>query len=437
MNEMDTRFANQYNIQWFPGHMTKTLRMMEQEIQHVDASLVLLDARIPLSSLNPEIERITARKPKLYALNKADLADPAVTEEWIKYFRAADAGCVAISAKQKGGANAVKAAIEKELAGLLERRQNRGMGGAKTQVMLCGIPNVGKSTFINTFAGSARAKAADRPGVTKGKQWVSTDKFDLLDMPGVLWKKFDSKTIASNLAFIGSIKDDILDVEELAMNLLDEVRRAVEGNKAQKMLFILHCYGSHFSYHQRYPREFAQFRPDDDVAISREHVQTLRNAYDNSILYTDFFLSETIQYLRGLRGTSSALLYCADHGEDILDDRRERFLHASPTTTAYQLYVASLAWFSDAYRQNFPDKAAAAEANATVPATTHALFHTMADMASIRGNYIDTGVSLVNAGYDRTRPRRYLNDHNEAVPFRKTGLSAEDMEVFRKFGIEP
>ena len=149
MNEMDTRFANQFNIQWFPGHMTKTLRMMEQEIQHVDASLVLLDARIPLSSLNPEIERITARKPKLYALNKADLADPAVTEEWIRYFRAADAGCVAISAKQKGGTTAVKNAIEKELSGLLERRQNRGMSGAKTQVMLCGIPNVGKSTFIN------------------------------------------------------------------------------------------------------------------------------------------------------------------------------------------------------------------------------------------------------------------------------------------------
>ena len=208
MNNQDTRFANQYAIQWFPGHMAKTLRMMEQEIQHVDASLVLLDARIPLSSLNPEIERITARKPKLYALNKADLADPAVTEEWIKYFRAADAGCVAISAKQKGG--------------------------AKTQVMLCGIPNVGKSTFINTFAGSARAKAADRPGVTKGKQWVSTDKFDLLDMPGVLWKKFDSKTIASNLAFIGSIKDDILDVEELAMNLLDEVRRNYPDLVAQR-----------------------------------------------------------------------------------------------------------------------------------------------------------------------------------------------------------
>ena len=234
MNNQDTRFANQYAIQWFPGHMAKTLRMMEQEIQHVDASLVLLDARIPLSSLNPEIERITARKPKLYALNKADLADPTVTEEWIRYFHEADAGCVAISAKQKGGANAVRAAIEKELSGLLARRQNRGMAGAKTQVMLCGIPNVGKSTFINTFAGSARAKAADRPGVTKGKQWVSTEKFDLLDMPGVLWKKFDSKTIASNLAFIGSIKDDILDVEELAMNLLDEVRRNYPDLVAQR-----------------------------------------------------------------------------------------------------------------------------------------------------------------------------------------------------------
>ena len=131
-------------------------------------------------------------------------------------------------------AEAVKAAIEKELSGLLARRQNRGMAGAKTQVMLCGIPNVGKSTFINTFAGSARAKAADRPGVTKGKQWVSTEKFDLLDMPGVLWKKFDSKTIASNLAFIGSIKDDILDVEELAMNLLDEVRRNYPDLVAQR-----------------------------------------------------------------------------------------------------------------------------------------------------------------------------------------------------------
>ena len=221
MNEMDTRFANQFNIQWFPGHMTKTLRMMEQEIQHVDASLVLLDARIPLSSLNPEIERITARKPKLYALNKADLADPAVTEEWIRYFRAADAGCVAISAKQKGGTTAVKNAIEKELSGLLERRQNRGMSGAKTQVMLCGIPNVGKSTFINKVAKKKSAKAGDRPGVTRGKQWITVDQgLELLDTPGILWPKFEDETIGLHLAFTGAVRDAIMDVETLACHLI-------------------------------------------------------------------------------------------------------------------------------------------------------------------------------------------------------------------------
>ena len=226
MNNQDTRFANQYNIQWFPGHMTKTLRMMEQEIQHVDASLVLLDARIPLSSLNPEIERITARKPKLYALNKADLADPAVTEEWIRYFRAADAGCVAISAKQKGGTKAVQTAIEKELAGLLERRQVRGMGGAKTQVMLCGIPNVGKSTFINRVAGRKTAKTEDRPGVTRSKQWVPVDStLELLDTPGILWPKFDDPEVGKRLAFTGAIKDDVLDIEELACYLMEYLGR--------------------------------------------------------------------------------------------------------------------------------------------------------------------------------------------------------------------
>lgn len=218
--------------------------------------------------------------------------------------------------------------------------------------------------------------------------------------------------------------------------LLDEMRKALERSTSQKLLFVLHCYGSHFSYHQRYPREFAHFQPDNDVAIARQHRPMLVNAYDNSIRYTDYFLAQTIDYLRSLKGTSSALLYCADHGEDLIDDDRERFLHASPTTTAYQLYVASLAWFSEDYRTHFPEKAAAAEANETAPATTHALFHTMADMASIRGRFLTTKVSLVSPDFDRTAPRRYLNDHNEAVPFRKTGLRPEDMEVFRRYGIE-
>ena len=233
---------------------------------------------------------------------------------------------------------------------------------------------------------------------------------------------------AKHLIYIRSPRHDT--------QLLDEMRKALERSTSQKLLFVLHCYGSHFSYHQRYPREFAYFQPDNDVAIAKQHRPMLVNAYDNSVRYTDYVLSRIIDYLGSLENTSSALLYCADHGEDLIDDHRERFLHASPTTTAYQLYVASLAWFSESYRERFPEKVAAAEANATAPATTHALFHTMADMASIRGRFLTTKVSLVSPDFDRTAPRRYLNDHNEAVPYRKTGLRPEDMEVFRRYEIE-
>ena len=233
---------------------------------------------------------------------------------------------------------------------------------------------------------------------------------------------------AKHLIYIRSPRHDT--------QLLDEMRKAIEKSTSRKLFFILHCYGSHFSYHQRYPREFAYFQPDNDVAIAKQHRPMLVNAYDNSVRYTDYVLSKIIDYLGSLENTSSALLYCADHGEDLIDDHRERFLHASPTTTAYQLYVASLAWFSESYRERFPEKVAAAEANATAPATTHALFHTMADMASIRGRFLTTKVSLVSPDFDRTAPRRYLNDHNEAVPYRKTGLRPEDMEVFRRYGIE-
>ncbi len=218
--------------------------------------------------------------------------------------------------------------------------------------------------------------------------------------------------------------------------LLDEIHKALQKSKAQKILFILHCYGSHFSYHQRYPREFAYFKPDNDVAISIENIELIRNAYDNSIRYTDHVLAQMIDYFTSLRGTATALLYCSDHGEDLIDDSRERFLHASPTTTAYQLYVASLAWFSPDYRRFFPEKVAATEANATAPATTHALFHTIADLASIEGRYVLRKESLANPEYDRNAPRRYLNDHNEAVPYAQTGLTEIDFEVFDRFGVD-
>ena len=221
---MSEDIINRRAIQWFPGHMAKTLRLMETEIRNVDCVLQILDARIPLSSLNPEIERITSGKPHLYIMNKADLADPDITAQWLAYFKSAGAGCLPMNSKQSGKAGAVKGPIEKELSALMERRRKKGMIGARIRVMVVGIPNVGKSTFINSFAGAARAKAANKPGVTRGKQWITVDDYDLMDMPGVLWKKFDSLETATNLAFIGSIKDDILDIEELACGLLSGVR---------------------------------------------------------------------------------------------------------------------------------------------------------------------------------------------------------------------
>lgn len=221
-------------IQWFPGHMTKTLRLMEAEIKNIDLVLVLLDARIPRSSQNPEIERACAGKPKLYLLNKSDLADPAVTKQWVKALSGEDSACIAISSKKQGAASAVRAEIDKAIAPLLARRAAKGMQGAKTRIMLVGIPNVGKSTFINNFAGAKLAKAADRPGVTRGKQWITVPGYELLDMPGVLWKKFEDRTTATNLAFIGSIKDNILDMEEIATNLIDEVHRLYPGKLAER-----------------------------------------------------------------------------------------------------------------------------------------------------------------------------------------------------------
>lgn len=221
---MSNDLINQRQIQWFPGHMAKTLRVMEASLKQVDVVLQLLDARIPYSSLNPEIARITKGKPHLYVLNKADLADPHVTSRWIEYFKREGDGCIALSSKNRAGITGVKAAIDQELKALLERRSLKGMAGEKIRVMVVGIPNVGKSTFINSFAGTAKAKAADKPGVTRGKQWVSVENYDLLDMPGVLWKKFESYKTASNLAFIGSIKDDILDIEEIAVGLLEEMQ---------------------------------------------------------------------------------------------------------------------------------------------------------------------------------------------------------------------
>ena len=210
------------NLSWFPGHMTKTKRMIASEIQHMDAVCEILDARIPLSSRNPDVDDLTAGKPRLVVLNRADQADPAQTRRWSQYFRAK--GWAVLEANAKGGMGTEKfaAAVRELLRDKLEAYAAKGQVGRVVRVMVLGIPNVGKSTFINKVAKRKTAKAEDRPGVTRSKQWVPVDAtLELLDTPGILWPKFDDPEVGKRLAFTGAVKDDVLDIEELACYLMD------------------------------------------------------------------------------------------------------------------------------------------------------------------------------------------------------------------------
>lgn len=210
------------DIQWFPGHMAKTRRLIQSNLSLVDGVVEILDARTPLSSRNPEMDRLTAGKPKMILLNKCDMADDKITTLWIDYFRTLGITAIAVDCKNgKGVKNFLPVLKSKVLKELLEKRNAQGMVGRPIRLMIVGIPNVGKSSFINKMAQSKRAKVEDRPGVTRTKQWVKIgDGAEMLDMPGVLWPKFDDQTIACKLAFTGAIKDDILDIESLAMKLL-------------------------------------------------------------------------------------------------------------------------------------------------------------------------------------------------------------------------
>ncbi len=209
-------------IQWFPGHMAKTRRLITSNLKLVDAVAEIVDARAPMSSRNPEMDLLTKGKPRLVILNKCDLADEKATQSWINYFKNNGAEAVAVDCKSgRGVKNILPAVKNKVLAELMEKRERNGMAGAAVRLMLVGIPNVGKSTVINRLSGAKHAKAEDRPGVTRTKQWVKLDKStELLDMPGVLWPKFEDQDIAVRLAFTGAISDDILDIETLAAKLL-------------------------------------------------------------------------------------------------------------------------------------------------------------------------------------------------------------------------
>lgn len=230
---------------------------------------------------------------------------------------------------------------------------------------------------------------------------------------------------------------EYLDDPRLDMQLVERMNKIIKSSPSDKIFIVLHSYGSHFSYHQRYPREFAQYLPDDDVAITRSNIDKIRNAYDNSILYTDYVLSEAITSLASYSDLCSAFFFCSDHGEDLMDDERHRFLHSSPTVTYYQLHVPALTWFSEHYATNFEDKVINAANNVNAPATTYSVFHTIADIAALSSSYINPKASLVSAEFDYSATRYYLDDHNNAAPLDdEIGITANDIAMFAKAGIE-
>lgn len=208
------------NIQWFPGHMTKTRRLIEADLKMVDAVVEVTDARIPESSRNPILDDLLGNKPRVMIMNKCDVADENATIAWKKYYESRGIYVIVCDCRSGKGLNKFLPSVKRMLSDVIQRRKARGMIGKALRLMVVGIPNVGKSSFINRMANSKKTKVGDRPGVTRGKQWVSIDKdVELLDMPGILWPKFDDKNVAQKLAFTGAVKDDVVDTAALARSL--------------------------------------------------------------------------------------------------------------------------------------------------------------------------------------------------------------------------
>jgi ribosome biogenesis GTPase A len=213
------------NIQWFPGHMTKARRMIADQMKLVDAVCELVDARIPISSRNPDLDGLAGSKPRLLILNRTDQADPAATKRWSAYFRSQGIGVLETDAKTGKGTSDFPNAVRALLKEKLRAYEAKGQAGRVLRVMVVGIPNVGKSSFINRIAGRKAAEASDRPGVTRGRQWIAIGAgLELLDTPGILWPKFESRAVGENLAVTGAVKDQVLDTEALAANLMDRLR---------------------------------------------------------------------------------------------------------------------------------------------------------------------------------------------------------------------
>ena len=222
-------------IQWYPGHMTKTRRLIEENIKLVDIVIELLDARAPYSTKNPDIDKLAKGKMRLIVLNKSDLADPKLLKAWTDWYSSSNVKVIEIIATSGKGMKEVTAAAEEMLREKIERDKARGRIYRPIRAMIVGIPNVGKSTFINTLVGKGSTKTGDKPGVTRGKQWVKIKKgFELLDMPGILWPKFEDQEVAKKLAYLGSIKDEILDTRELAMGFLELGAKRFRGKLEER-----------------------------------------------------------------------------------------------------------------------------------------------------------------------------------------------------------
>ncbi|MGO5083156.1 ribosome biogenesis GTPase YlqF [Oliverpabstia intestinalis] len=218
------------NLQWYPGHMTKAKRQMQEDLKLIDLIIELVDARIPLSSRNPDIDELGKNKARLILLNKSDLADERYNEQWSAYFQKKGFYVVKVNAKSGAGLKSIQGVIQEACKAKIERDRRRGIKNRPIRAMVVGIPNVGKSTFINSYAGKACAKTGNKPGVTKGKQWIRLNKtLELLDTPGILWPKFEDQEVGKRLAFIGSIKDEILNLEELSLELLEYIRTNYPG----------------------------------------------------------------------------------------------------------------------------------------------------------------------------------------------------------------
>ena len=218
------------NVQWYPGHMTKAKRQMQEDLKLIDLIIELVDARVPMSSRNPDIDKLGQNKSRLILLNKVDLADERQNEAWKEFFQSKGFHVVKVDSRNGSGMKAIQNVIQEACKEKIERDRRRGIKNRPIRAMVAGIPNVGKSTFINTFAGKACAKTGNRPGVTKGKQWIRLNKnVELLDTPGILWPKFEDQEVGIRLAYVGSIKDDILNMEELALSLIGYLKERYPG----------------------------------------------------------------------------------------------------------------------------------------------------------------------------------------------------------------